>query len=302
MALPTGFNLVNCGAGGVYGTGLAGCRTDRKRIVALAMLQKGTLIPAVWDKDAFLDLVLSGKLIYLKGVTTFTDNTPEDNIDTAEGSGYKSVISKMPYEYAVTFNNGYNFQKAVTSLSGYGNYDLMLVDVDNQWWMTETLSGDAKGYALTMHEGGNYKGQGQEKASETLFLQLAKREEVDSRMGFVKPSDFDYDDVDGVNEVTITIDPVTAGTTVTFSAYLGDNSHAVLGSTAADLLYTKNGVAAVPSGIVYSGNKATLTVATTIAGDIITLGFKNATYASSGIYQDANGISYRASTETAVVS
>ena len=86
MALPNDFNLVNCGAGGVYGTGLAGCRIDRKRVVALGLLQKGTVIPAgAFDRDVFDDLILSGKLIYLKGVVSFTDNTPEDNIDTAEG-------------------------------------------------------------------------------------------------------------------------------------------------------------------------------------------------------------------------
>jgi hypothetical protein len=135
-----------------------------------------------------------------------------------------------------------------------------------------------------------------------LYIQLAKREEVDSRMGFVVPTDFDYDDIDGVNEVVITIDPVTAGTSVVFSAFLSDKSHPVLGLAVADLLYTKNGVAAVPSAITYSGNKATLTVAALIASDIVTLGFKNATYPTSGIYQDSSGVSYRASTETAVVS
>lgn len=300
MALPINFNLVNCGAGGTYGSGLAGCRIDRKRIVALALLQKGTLITGDFDKDYFDDLVLSGKLLYFPNVVSFTDNTPEDNIDTAEGSGYKSVISKRPYEYTVVFNNGYKFQSAVTSASGYGNYDLILVDVDNQWWMTESLQGDAKGFSLTMHEGGNYKGQGSEKASETFTLQLANRLEVDVRMGHVHPLDFDYNDVDGVNQTTLVIDPITAGTSVSFTAFLSDMSHAVLGLTPADVKVTVNGTPVNPSALVYNGNKATLTVAALTTGQIVTIGFKNATY-TSGIYQHASGVSYQTVTEKAVV-
>jgi len=41
MSLDTQQNTINCGANGVLGTGLAGCRIDRKRVTALGLVEKG---------------------------------------------------------------------------------------------------------------------------------------------------------------------------------------------------------------------------------------------------------------------
>ena len=68
----------------------------------------------------------------LQGVVSFADNTADDNIITREGSGIKVVAGKNPYEYTATFDNGINFHKALTSLSGYNAYDLIVFDVDEE--------------------------------------------------------------------------------------------------------------------------------------------------------------------------
>lgn len=275
MATPIGLNVVNCGASDVLGTGLAGCKIDRKRVVALGLLQRGTKIDANVTKAYIQNLQQTGKLIYLKGVVTFADNTPDDSYATADGSGIKSLISKMPYEFLATFDNGINFQKALKSISGNGNYDLVVFDVEDVMWFTQNLAGDVKGFSLGMHESGKYMGQdGTNKASQTLMLQLTERNEVDERMAWLKPLDFTPNDLDGANDVIIVIDPITtASTTIVFTPTLIDGSHLVEGLILANLRVTRNGITLTPSAISYATNmgKVTLTVSANTTADIVTI-------------------------------
>jgi hypothetical protein len=271
----TGLNVLNCSSSDVVGTGLAGCRIDRKRVVAIGLLAKGTVLSGTIDKDYIQNLQQLGKLIYLKGVITFADNTPDPTIITREGSGYKTLVSELPYEYLATFDNGQNFQKALKSISGNGNYDLVLWDVDDVMWLTQNLAGDVKGFALGMHNSGKYVGNdGTNAASQTLMLQLTERSEVDERMSFVTPEDFSSNDLDGVNDVKISIEPTAdASTEIIFSPYLIDGSHLVEGLTLSDLKVTRNGSLITPTAISYVTNegKVTITVTANAVNDIITI-------------------------------
>jgi len=301
----TGLNLLNCSSSDVVGTGLAGCRNDRKRVVAIGLLSKGTKLVGVVDKAAIQLLQQTGKLIYLKGVITFADNTPDPTIVTREGSGFKTLVSELPYEYLATFDNGQNFQKALKSISGNGNYDLVLWDVDDVMWLTQNLAGDVKGYALGMHNSGKYVGNdGTNAASQTLMLQLTERSEVDERMSFVKPEDFSSNDIDGVNDVKIAIDPIAAlSTDIVISPYLLDGSHLVEGLTVSDLKVTRNGVAIVPTAVSYITNegKVTLTVSANTAADIVTVQLWDATLVKSIILSPAD-VLYKSNVATAVVA
>lgn len=268
-------NVVNCSVSGVIGTGLAGCKIDRKRVVALGLLQKGYVFPAGGiNKALMLSLLQAGTLIYLKGVVTFAESTPEDSVKTFDGSGLKSVINKFPYEYKATFNNGVNFNKALNTLSGNGNYDIVMWDVDDVMWLTQNKAGDVKGFGLGMHEAGNYKGNdGTDVASQTLMLQLTDRSEVDDRMVNVLPDDFGSTDIDGVNEVKISINATAPGTSVVFKAMLSDNSHLLLATTVSNWIVKKNGAPITPSAISYVTNPdyITFTVAALIATDVVTV-------------------------------
>ena len=51
MTLQEQINSINCSGNGVKGTGLAGCRIDRKRVTALGLLQKGFILTQLIDKD-----------------------------------------------------------------------------------------------------------------------------------------------------------------------------------------------------------------------------------------------------------
>jgi hypothetical protein len=301
----TGLNVLNCSSSDVVGTGLAGCRIDRKRVVAIGLLAKGTVLSGTVDKDYIQNLQQLGKLIYLKGIITFADNTPDPTIITREGSGFKTLVSELPYEYLATFDNGQNFQKALKSISGNGNYDLVLWDVDDVMWLTQNLAGDVKGFALGMHNSGKYMGNdGTNAASQTLMLQLTERSEVDERMSFISPDDFSSNDLDGVNDVKIVMTATNVGeSALIFSPFLLDGSHLVEGLTVTDVKVTRNGQQIVPLSLVYDLPRKLISLTVTssnVAGDIITIRLYD-TVANREVLLSASDVLYKSNIGTSVV-
>ena len=300
MGLETQINIINCGASGVLGTGLAGCRQDRKRVTALGLVEKGFVFAQEITKDYMRSLQEDGTLIMLQGVVSFEDSTADDNIITRAGSGIKVVAGKNPYEHTVTFDNGINFHKALTSLSGYGNYDLILFDVDNSMFFTVTKSGNPKGFTLGMFENGKYMGaNGTDASSQSILLQLIDRAEIDERMSWITSSelDFSYAELTGVNEVLVSVDPiVTASTTILVSAFLLDKTHPVEGLLVGDFSVIRNGVAVVPSAVAYSSTtkKYTLTVTANTTADIVEVSLND-------IVLTLADVLYKSNTATVVV-
>lgn len=294
-------NLVNCEANGVLGTGLAGCRIDRKRVVALGLLQKGYKFTQDPDKDYMRQLQQEGVLIMLQGVVSFVDNTAEDTIITREGSGEKVVAGKMPYEYTATFDNGVNFHKALTSLSSYKAYDMIFFDVDNTMWLTVGKDGSPKGYTLGMFENGKYTGSnGTDAPAQSVTFQLINRIEFDTYAGWYADSELDFlsGDLTGINEVLVTIDPiVAASTSIVVSAFLLDKTHSVDGLLVPDFLVKRNGVVITPSAIAQNATtkKYTLTVTANTAADIVEVSIKD-------IILTPLDVLYKSNTATAIVS
>jgi len=300
MSLQTQINTVNCGANGVLGTGLAGCRIDRKRVPALGVVQKGFVFASEITKSYMRSLQKDGTLIMLQGVVSFDDSTADDNIITRAGSGIKVVAGKNPYEHTVTFDNGINFHKALTSLSGYENYDLILFDVDNSMFFTVTKSGSAKGFTLGMFENGKYIGaNGTDASSQSILLQLIDRAEIDERMSWIESNelDFSYGELTGVNEVIVTPNPIAAGTSIVVSALLLDKTHPVEGLLFGDFAVTKNGAANNPTVAVYSSTtkKYTLTVGAMVATDIVEVSL-------NGIILTLADVLYKSNTASVIVT
>lgn len=301
MSLETQINKINFGANGVLGTGLAGSRIDRKRVTTLGLVQNGFVFAEEITKEYMRELQQDGALIMLQGVVSFEDSTADDNIITRAGSGIKVVAGKNPYEHTITFDNGVNFHKALTSLSGYGNYDLILFDVDNSMWFTVTKSGSPKGFTLGMFENGKYMGaNGTDASSQTITLQLIDRSEIDERMAWIESNelDFSYGELTGVNEVLVTVDPiVTASTSIVVSAFLLDKTHPVLGLLVGDFSVVRNGAAVVPSAVAYNSTtkKYTLTVTANTTADIVTV-------AIDGIILTLADVLYKSNTATVVVT
>lgn len=294
-------NTVNCEGQGVLGTGLAGCRIDRKRVTALGLLRKGFKFAEEITKEYMRELQQDGTLIMLQGVVSFADNTADDNIITREGSGEKVVAGKNPYEYTATFDNGINFHKALTSLSSYQAYDLILFDVNNTMFGTAPKSGGFKGLTLGMFENGKYTGSnGTDAAAQTVTFQQTVRLEWDLYGAWIANDelDFVYSELTGVNETLITVDPVVAASTsIVASAYLLDKTHSVDGLLVTDFTVTRNGVVIVPSAVVQSPTtkKYTFTVTANTAADIITVSLKNVVLTPLDVL-------YKSNTATVVVA
>jgi hypothetical protein len=300
MALLTQVNKVDCSATGNIGTGLAGCRIDRKRVVALGLLEKGLKFTTEITKTSLRALQQTDKLIMLQGVVSFTDNTADDNVITRAGSGIKVVAGKNPYEYAVEFDNGINFHKAATSLSGYENYDLIMFDVDGSIFFTQNKSGESKGFNMGMFENGKYMGStGAEASSQIITLQITDRAEVDERMSYFTSDflDFSPQELTGTNQVIVSLDPVVAAsTTLVVSAFLLDRTHSVEGLLPADFKVLRNNVAVIPSAAAYNAStkKYTLTVTANSAGNLIAVSL-------AGIILTPADVLYKSNIATAVV-
>jgi hypothetical protein len=301
MALEDQINKVDCSGAGVIGTGLAGCRKDRKRVTALGLLTKGFVFAEEITKDYLRELQQNGTLIMLQGVVSFADNTADDNIITREGSGEKVVAGKNPYEYTATFDNGINFHKALTSLSGYNAYDLIVFDVDNTMFGYAPKSGGLKGLTLGMFENGKYTGSnGTDAAAQTVTFQQTVRLEWDLYAGWVSNDDLDfvYSELTGINEVLVTVSPiVTASTSIIVDAYLLDKTHSVDGLLVGDFKVTRNGAVIVPSAVVQNATtkKYTLTVTANTTADIVTVAIKDVVLTTLDVL-------YKSNTATVVVT
>jgi hypothetical protein len=301
MSLETQVNKINCGAGGTVGAGLAGCRIDWTRTTLIGVIkQKGYKFTEEISLDYIRELEQQGIVEILQGVVSFADQTADDAVITREGSGIKKVAGKMPYEKVATFDNGINFQKAISTLSNYNGYDLFFMDDNNTLWFTSTKAGEYKGFTTGMFEAGKYlNSNGTDAASQTITFQLTNRYEIDELISWVTGDnlDFTYEDLQGVNEVKITVNPIVAGTSIVVSAFLLDGTHPVEGLLFGDFSVDKNGLINDPTVAVYNATDKTytLTVPSVALADIVDVSL-------NGIILTPLGTLYKSNTATAIVA
>ncbi len=301
MTLQEQINSINCSGNGVKGTGLAGCRIDMKLIRALGLVQKGYIFNQVIDKDYMEVLIKDGILIMLQGVVTFEDATADDNIVTRAGTGIKSVAGKNPYEKVATFDNGINFHTALTTLSGYEDYDIVLWDIDNTMWFTQTKSGQPKGFTLGMFENGKYmNANGTDLASQSVVFQMIERYEIDQLITWITNDKLDhyYTELKGVNETVVTVSPIASlATTINASVFLLDKTHPVEGLLVSDFAVSKNNTPLVPSAVAYNAATKTysLTVPATASAEVYTVALKDTIKTLAGVF-------YKSNTDSVVVA
>lgn len=293
-------NKVNCDGSGVLGTGLAGCKFDIKRVIAAGLLRKGCKFTQDPTKDYLRELQQEGILIMLQGIVSFTDATADDNIVTRPGSGIKVVAGKNPYEKTAMFDNGFNFGKALESLSGYEDYDIILFDDNGSMIVTVAKDGSPKGFTMGMFEAQKYMiADGAEANSKSVLFQMIKRREFDVDLGWYTTEELDFypDELTGINEVLVSVDPIAAAsTTIVASAFLLDKTHSVEGLLTTDFELTRNGVV-LPQTVAYNSTtkKYTFTVTENTAADIVTVRIKNTILTPLDVL-------YKSNTDTAIVT
>jgi hypothetical protein len=277
MTLLEILNVISCGADAVLGTGSRGCKAALERVSSIWLLPTGTVLDGAQelDFDYVQQLQAEGKLIVLKGVQSWTDNTPDDVTEDLEG-GTKLFVRGAKYEFEASFINGMFFQSALNSLNSQGNYDAIFVDVSGNILGTKAQNGSLKGFTLGMVRAKKLTwGSDTAAQREGLMMQLLERIEVDTNWYFIQAEQLNFipTSVDGVNEVEVDLSVPSAGTTITAKLTSKVGGKPFTGVPFASFLSTLNGVTSNPTAGDDSAVPGTyvLTVPTIATNDVVTL-------------------------------
>src|SRR5690606_26319299 len=98
------------------------------------------------------ELQAEGKLVILKGVREFTDDTPDDSTESLD-DGTLQLTALGLYLFTLRFVKGIYFNAALHSLSGFGQYDAIFIDIDGNMLGTRASDGSIKGFTVGMLQG-----------------------------------------------------------------------------------------------------------------------------------------------------
>lgn len=238
MALANQIIVVPSSKADLLGTGLEATAFDWDRVETIELSSRAYVYPTTDQTLATIQASqVSNDLIILQGIKSFKITAVEPQINTADGSGYKTVTGELPYEYEVMFdNNGVNFWKALRKLNSKDSYNCAFYDVEGNKIFTTNKAGTVfKGFQAKMLFVGQYKGkEGNNPAEVKMSIQLADSGEMD-RQVWISGDTLDFDaksDLDGVNDLylaTTGTTPTTATTSWSFTNTLADRSQYVAG-------------------------------------------------------------------------
>ena len=238
MALANQIIVVPSSKADLLGTGLEATAFDWDRVETIELSSRSYVYPSTDQNLASVQAAqVNGDLIILQGIKSFKITAVEPQINTADGSGYKTVTGELPYEYEVMFdNNGVNFWKALRKLNSKDSYNCAFYDVEGNKIFTSNKQGDIfKGFQAKMLFVGQYKGkEGNNPAEVKMNIQLADTGEME-RQVWISGDILDFDaksDLDGVNDLylaTTGTTPTTSTTSWSFTNTLADRSQYVAG-------------------------------------------------------------------------
>ena len=284
MALANQIIVVPSSKADLLGTGLEATAFDWDRVETIELSSRSYVYPS---GDQTLALVqaaqVAGDLIILQGIKSFKITAVEPQINTADGSGYKTVTGELPYEYEVMFdNNGVNLWKALRKFNSKDSYNCAFYDVEGNKIFTSNKAGSVfKGFQTKMLFTGQYKGkEGNNPAEVKMNIQLADNGEME-RQVWISGDVLDFDaksDLDGINDLylaTTGVTPTTSTILWSFTNTLADRSQYVAGIPLANWAIKKVNVSTgavtyvIPSAV--SENAVTKTY--TLTHTALTTGF-----------------------------
>lgn len=302
--LNTIYNLVECGANAVLGTGTKGCKQTLKKAFSLWLTPSGFKLDGTQTlNETYVQLLQAqGNLIILKGLTTFTDNSGEDIIETLE-DGTELVATLGLYKFAVVFIKGLGFHAALHSLNSFGSYDMMFVDRDGNILGTKASDGSLKGFSVGMLQGSRLSfpsdATGQK---EGIMFQLSNRAELDTNYVYVQQQqlgDYEPQNTDGINEVELTMAvPADAATTIVVTAKSKNNQNAWIGGLTGDFQLKRDGVVESQSVVESPNGTYTFTVAAIAAAETWTAELYDTANTRSVILKDVD--LYKSAIETQI--
>ena len=289
----------------LLGTGLEATAFDWDRVETIELSARSYVYPTATDQNlaSVQAAQVTSDLIILQGIKSFKLTGVEPQINTADGSGYKTVTGELPYEYEVMFdNNGVNIWKALRKLNSKDSYNCAFYDVEGNKIFTTNKAGTVfKGFQTKMLFTGQYKGkEGNNPAEVKMNIQLADNGEMD-RQVWISGETLDFDaksDLDGVNDLYLSniVTPIANGTSWTVGVTLADRSQFVSG-IAATQFFLKRVITATG---VTTYSACTITSSDSISKSYV-LGVTGANVATGSTYSIVTGSNLGTATATNII-
>ena len=271
-----------CG-GGAANTGELGCDIEFGLVIHGIGLTTGTIIPASQDVDIdyINTLIQAGSAVPLMNAFSSEPTFADDTFETSPLGVEALTLEGLP-KFMLTMKKGQAYYKEMAKLTGFGNIEWILGDVNGSWKMAKTSAGDYKGFSTgQVNAPITTPATASETEKKSITFQLTDRNEYDSMYDvFLSSTLFPISDVKGINGVNLSfadasgaVPPSDAETTLKVKAvFASDNFTGIEGLAVGDFLYTVDGATVVPSGVVDdSDGFYTLTVAAIATAEALTL-------------------------------
>lgn len=271
-----------CG-GGAANTGELGCEIEFGLVIHGIGLTTGTIIPSTQDVD--LDyintLIQAGSAVPLMNAFSSEPTFADDTVETSPLGVEALTLEGLP-KFMLTMKKGQEYYKEVAKLTGFGNIEWILGDVNGNWKMAKNSLGNFKGFSSgQVNAMITTPATATETEKKSITFQLTDRNEYDSNYDvFLSSTLFPISDVKGINGVNLSfadtngaVPPADADTTLKVKAvFASDNYTGIEGLLVANFLYTQAAATVVPSGVVDDGGGYyTLTVAAISSAEALTL-------------------------------
>ena len=192
-----------CG-GSSINTGDLGCDISFGLVIHALGFKKGVKIPASTDItiDYINGLVQSGDIIPLMDAFSSEPTMSEDTLETSP-LGVEALTLKGLPKYSLTMKKGQNYYKEMAKLTGFGNINYVLGDVNGNWKFAIDGNGDFTGFTAGQTLAAiTTPATATETEKKTFTFQLTDRTQIDSTYAVVEAANaFPISNVTGVNGV-----------------------------------------------------------------------------------------------------
>ena len=267
-----------CG-GGAINTGDLGCDISFGLVIHALGFAKGIVI----SKNVELTLPLIEALIQKGDIIPLMDafsSEPTMSEDTLETSplGVEALTLKGLPKYALTMKKGQDYYKQMAKLTGFGNINYVLGDVNGNWKFAIDGNGDYTGFTAGQTLAAiTTPATATETEKKTFTFQLTDRTQIDSTYAVIEAANaFPISNITGVNGLQFTfadanglVIPAVGDTTLKIKAVLASDK-----ITDIEGLNTSAGTI---SGVSDTGNGFYVLTVTALTAGLLTVQTKDAT-------------------------
>jgi len=296
MAVISTIASKSAGSGGTtINTGDLGGDISFGLVIHALGFKKGVKIPANTDLTLtyIQGLVQKGDVIPLMDAFASEPTMSDDTLETSP-LGVEALTLKGLPKYSLTMKKGQNYYKEMAKLTGFGNVNWVLGDVNGNWKYAVTTDGDYTGFTAGQTLSSiTTPATATETEKKSFTFQLTDRNQIDASYAVIEAANaFPISDVSGVNGIQFTFEdangpvvPASGDTVLKIKAVLSSDRITAIESILAPAFKFSGGavtvsssgegfyeltVTALGSGVISleTQDASTLTSAIILAGDL----------------------------------